>query len=456
MEGYPSRPRVLIVDDAPENIQLLTEMLQGYCLPVAATNGLQALQLANDDPAPDVILLDILMPGMSGYEVCTRLKSEPKTKDIPIIFVTALKDKTEEHMGLELGAADYITRPFNANLVKTRIRYQLEIQRYRALHDGAPPQPAPVRNAAFSELQLELSERIRLQEDLNQLNQELESSLAERNVQLAALTDELTAARVELLVASRLRAEDRLEIGALQEKLAHKSQDLKTVSQELEGLSFSISHDLRAPLRHLLGFSSALLEDYGDQLDGTGRSFLGCITKAAHKLDLQIEGLLALSRVSRHELSVASIDLSHMVRESAASLQDSAPERQAVFTIADKLQVHADATLLRAAIDNLLSNAWKYTGKRDAAQIEFGQRHEGDSLVFYVRDNGAGFDMKYADRLFGAFQRMHKESEFEGTGVGLATVQRIIRRHGGRIWADAEVGGGATFFFTLSDSRLLS
>lgn len=449
MEGYPSRPRVLIVDDAPENIQLLTDMLQGYCSPVTASDGLQALKLANDDPAPDVILLDILMPGMSGYEVCTRLKSEAKTKDIPIIFVTALKDKTEEHKGLELGAADYITRPFNANLVKTRIRYQLEIKRYRALHDGAPPQPAPVRSAAFSELQLELSERKRLQENLNQLNTELESSLAERNVQLAALAEELAAARNELLDEFQLRAGDRLELDALQEKLARKDQDLETVSQELEGLSFSISHDLRAPLRHLLGFSSALLEDYGDKLDGTGQSFLGCITKAAHKMDLQLEGLLALSRVARHELTVASVDLSHMVREAAASLQDSAPERRAVFTIAEKLQVHADATLLRAAIDHLLGNAWKYTGKRDAARIEFGQTKEGETAVFYLRDNGAGFDMKYADRLFGAFQRMHKESDFEGTGVGLATVQRIIRRHGGRVWADAEVDAGATFFFTL-------
>jgi signal transduction histidine kinase len=442
---------VLIVDDAPENIQLLTEMLQDYCLPVAASNGLQALKIANDDPAPDVILLDILMPGMSGYEVCTRLKSEQKTKDIPVIFVTALKDKDEEHKGLELGAADYITRPFNANLVKTRIRYQLEIKRYRALHDGAPPQPASPMGDAPSDLQLELCERKRQQEELGRLNRELESNLAERNAQLTASGLELAAARDELRQELRLRSEDRQEVCALNEKLARQSNELETVSQELAGLSFSISHDLRAPLRHLIGFSSALLEDYGDKLDVTAQSYLGCITKAAHKMESQIEALLALSRVARHELVVASVDLSHLVRQSAASLQDSAPERQAVFTIADKLQVRADATLLRAAIDNLLGNAWKYTGKREATQIEFGRKHEGDSAVFFVRDNGAGFDMKYADKLFGAFQRMHKESEFEGTGVGLATVQRIIRRHGGRIWADAQVEGGATFYFTLSD-----
>jgi len=452
VEGYPSRPRVLIVDDAPENIQLLTEMLQGYCLPVPASSGLQALKIANDDPAPDVILLDILMPGMSGYEVCTRLKSEPKTKNIPIIFVTALKDKNEEHKGLELGAADYITRPFNADLVKTRIRYQLEIKRYRALHDGVPLQPVPAIPAASQDLHRELSERKRLQEELLNLNQELESGLALRQAQLAESAVELAAAREELQQESLLRVESQLEVSALKEKLARQGNELESVKRELEGLSFSISHDLRAPLRHLLGFSSALLEDYGDTLDGTAQSFLGCITKAAHKMESQIEALLALSRVSRHELSFASVDLSQLVRQSAASLQDSAPERQAVFTIADELEVHADATLLRAAIDNLLGNAWKYTGKREAAQIEFGQQQEGDSAVYYVRDNGAGFDMKYADRLFGAFQRMHKESEFEGTGVGLATVQRIIRRHGGKIWADAEVDGGATFFFTLSDN----
>ena len=442
MDVGSRKPKVLIVDDSPENIQLLMAMLQGDCLPIAASNGVQALLMANEAPPPDVILLDIMMPGMNGYEVCTRLKSEPKTRDIPIIFVTALTDKDEEHKGLELGAADYITRPFSSTLVKTRIRYQLEIKRYRAKDEGKTDDSAPAAELAFSELQRELSEQKHLQEELSHLNHALELQLASRSAQLVAAQDEL---RQQALIC----AEARMESGVVSERLAQQKSAYESVNGELEALSFSISHDLRAPIRHLIGFSGALQEDYGDQLDATAQGFLGCITKAAQKMEAQIEGLLGLSRVARREMSVASVDLSHMVRQSAASLQDSAPERRADFTIADQLLVQADATLLRAVIENLMGNAWKYTGRREAAKIEFGRKLEGDTTVFYVRDNGAGFDMRYADRLFGAFQRMHKESEFEGTGIGLATAQRIIRRHGGKIWADATVDGGATFFFTL-------
>jgi light-regulated signal transduction histidine kinase (bacteriophytochrome) len=292
------------------------------------------------------------------------------------------------------------------------------------------------------ELQLELRERKRPRQELCDLNRELETRLFECRTQLAAAQEQCSIASLQL-------AEDRREIDLLNQHLQQHKRDYETVSQELEALSFSISHDLKAPLRHLLGFSGALQEDYGDILDPGAQSFLGCISKAAHKMDSQIEALLGLSRIARQKLSVASVDLSRMVRDSAALLQGGAPGRRAVFTIADQILVRADAELLRAAIDKLLENAWKFTMGREAAAIEFGQKREGDSEVFFLRDNGAGFDMRYADRLFGAFQRMHKESEFEGTGIGLATVQRIIHRHGGRIWADAAVDEGATFFFTL-------
>ena len=292
------------------------------------------------------------------------------------------------------------------------------------------------------ELQLELSERKRLQQELCSLNQELETRLFECRSQLAAAQEQCSIASLKL-------AEDRWEIDSLNQNLQQHKRDYETVSQELEALSFSISHDLKAPLRHLLGFSGALQEDYGATLDPGAQGFLGCISKAAFKMDTQIEALLGLSRIARQKLSVASVDLSAMVRDSAALLREAAPGRRAVFTIADQIQVRADAALLRAAIDKLLENAWKFTKGREAAAIEFGQKREEDSEVFYLRDNGAGFDMRYADRLFGAFQRMHKESEFEGTGIGLATVQRIIHRHGGRIWANAAVDEGATFFFTL-------
>lgn len=436
MEAYPERPKVLIVDDAPENIQLLADMLHDDCQTIGALDGVQALKLANDDPIPDVILLDIVMPGMSGYEVCTRLKSEPKTSDIPIIFVTAVSDKSEEHKGLEVGGADYITRPFNTRLVKTRIRYQLEIQRFRALHQSAGVQAVAGLKIPHSNLQAELAERKRLHQEVGTLTETLEAQLA--------------AARLEVARLSRQHEDDQRELRALRDQVEQQSADLDRVSHELETFSYSISHDLRAPLRHLLGFSSALLEDYEAQLDETGRDFLGCITRAGRKLELQIEALTSLSRLARQPMNPALIDLSLIAQEVAGALKEATPDRRVEFSAPAGLMAHADAHLLRAALEHLLGNAWKFTRNKDVALIELGCHQEGDVQIFFLRDNGAGFDMTYAERLFGAFQRMHKESDFEGIGIGLATVQRIVHRHGGRIWAEAAVDEGCTFFFTLS------
>jgi light-regulated signal transduction histidine kinase (bacteriophytochrome) len=298
--------------------------------------------------------------------------------------------------------------------------------------------------AAFRQLEAELSERKRVEEELHCLNSALEMRVTERSAELAAANDEL---RREM----HSRTEDQKEISLLSANLVRQKNAVRIVNQELESFSYAISHDLRAPLRHLAGFSGALLEDYGETLDTIATGYLDCIVRAGRKMETLVEALLKLSRVTRQNFSLTSVDLSQMARECAASLKESAPERNVVFTIADKLSVRADADLLKAAIGNLLGNAWKYTGKKETATVELGQKQEGDTTVFYLRDNGAGFDMRYADRLFGPFQRMHKESEFEGTGIGLATVQRIIHRHGGRIWADAAVDGGATFFFTLAD-----
>lgn len=434
MEALPGRPRVLIVDDAPENVQLLTEMLHDDCQTVSASNGLQAIKLANDDPAPDVILLDIMMPGMNGYEVCTRLKAEPKTSAIPIIFVTALTDKNEEHKGLELGGADFITRPFNSRLVRTRIRYQLEIKRFRALHEPVPGGKV----LPHTTIQLELAERRRLDEESAALNLELEALLS--------------AARAERDLLARQHDEDRRQLEELGRLCERRTRDLGLVQRELEGFSYSISHDLRAPLRHLLGFSSALVEDYGPQLDTTAQSYLGCITKAGHRLEQQVEALTLLSRIARQPLNPVTVDLSRVVREIAAQLAERSPERQVEWSIEEGIEGEGDGNLLKVVLEHLLGNAHKFTGKLSQAKIEFGRGvYQGRDVIF-VRDNGAGFDMRFAERLFGVFQRMHKEGEFEGIGIGLATVQRILHRHGGEIWAEAAVDGGATFYFTLPSS----
>jgi len=220
-----------------------------------------------------------------------------------------------------------------------------------------------------------------------------------------------------------------------------------------------VSHDLRGPLRSIDGFSLAILEDFGDKLDGPAREYLQRVRAAAVRMGELIDDLLALSRVTRTQMSEQAVDLSAMATGIMAELQSAAPQRRLDLSIAPNLTARGDARLLRVAMENLLGNAWKFTSARPTTRIEFGRltrdgtgedspAHNGGA-AYFVRDNGAGFDMAHASNLFVPFQRLHAPSEFPGTGVGLATVQRIIRRHGGLVWAEAEVEKGATFFFTL-------
>ena len=225
---------------------------------------------------------------------------------------------------------------------------------------------------------------------------------------------------------------------------------LRAAVTELDAFAYSVSHDLRAPLRSIDGFSQILLEDYADKLDDTGKHALERVRAATQRMGGLIDDLLKLSRVSRGEMRKETVDLSALATSIARDFR--AEGRDVDITIAPGLVVQGDPRLLRIALENLLGNAWKYTSQRSDARIEVGlleERGERGERIFFVRDNGAGFDMRYADKLFGAFQRLHSASEFEGTGVGLATVHRIVRRHGGRIWAEAKVNEGATFYFTV-------
>jgi len=220
--------------------------------------------------------------------------------------------------------------------------------------------------------------------------------------------------------------------------------------RELESFAYSVSHDLRAPLRVVDGFAQIVLEDYGDRLDGLGREHLKRIAGAAARMNSMIDTLLEMSRMTGRELRFERIDLSETARHLAEELKAADPGRHIEVAVQPGLSVQGDRTLMLLVLQNLLGNAFKFSSKTQNARIEFGRRAEGDH-AFFVRDNGAGFDMRFADRLFGAFQRLHSQSEFAGTGVGLATVQRIVRRHSGRIWAESEPGKGATFFFTMWD-----
>lgn len=248
-------------------------------------------------------------------------------------------------------------------------------------------------------------------------------------------------------VTQRKRME--ADVQKLNEDLRQRAAQLEAANKELETFSYSVSHDLRAPLRSIDGFSNVLLEDYGEQLPNEGRNYLERVRAAAQRMAILIDDLLNLSRVTRTPLQPRFINLSKIAEEVVQALRESHPERQVTFVVALDLMVDGDPNLLHIVLENLLGNAWKFTSKQPESRIEFGQKAHVKDRTFYVRDNGVGFDMAYADKLFGVFQRLHSLSEFPGTGVGLATVQRIIAIHGGRIWAESAEGKGATFYFTL-------
>jgi signal transduction histidine kinase/CheY-like chemotaxis protein len=238
----------------------------------------------------------------------------------------------------------------------------------------------------------------------------------------------------------------------LERQLRDRSRDLEVVTKELEAFSYSVSHDLRGPLRSVSGFGKLLAKDYEDRLDEAGKNFLAYVTDGTLRISALVDALLSLSRVSRAPLVKSSVDLSVLAQEIAAELRRNEPTRHCEFKIAAGLRAEADPALMRLLLESLLGNAWKFTSRRAEAHVEFGRSADAGREVFYVKDDGAGFEMAYADKLFTPFQRQHRQDEFEGAGVGLATVQRIVMRHGGRVWAEATEGEGATFFFTLQDS----
>jgi len=263
---------------------------------------------------------------------------------------------------------------------------------------------------------------------------------------VASLVDDIT---------ERTQAEQELEQHRhhLEAMVVERTAELEETNKELESFSYSVSHDLRAPLRSIDGFSHALLEDYAMQLDDVGKSYLHRVRNGAQRMGRLIDDMLSLSRVMRHELNRKDINLGEMAQAVINKLQDYEPQRRVDVDIVAGIHGWGDAHLIDIALDNLLGNAWKYTGKTDQAHIEFGLTEKNDKKIYHVRDNGVGFDMKYADKLFGSFQRLHKADEFEGTGIGLATVARIISRHGGELWAEGVVGHGATFYFTLGKAK---
>ena len=392
-----SAKRVLAVDDSVTYLNELGCALRevGYDV-IQAQSGEDAIEILAVQNV-DCILLDLLMPGIGGQESCRRIKASPALRNTPLIMLTAVEDRQALIEGLSTGADDYIAKSNDFDVLRARIQAQIRRKQF---------------------------------EDEN------------RSIREQLLHSELEAAEAR---AARQLAETKAQL----------VEELKCKNQELEAFSYSVSHDLRSPLRGIDGFSQALLDDYGDTLDETARGYLSRIRAAAQRMADLIDDLLLLSRVSRTQINRVAVDLSVLAETVADELRRQHPQQEVVVHIEPNLTAHADRGLMRVLLDNLLGNAWKFTARATGARIEVCSLVQEDAeTVFVVRDNGAGFDMAHAANLFQPFQRLHDAAEFPGTGIGLATVQRIVDRHGGRIWAEGAVGSGATVFFTVPISRV--
>jgi two-component system, sensor histidine kinase and response regulator len=386
-----TKANILLVDDHLSNLMALEEILLplGQNLVRASSGEETLLRLLEQEFA--VILLDVQMGNMDGFETAEFIKQRERTKSIPIIFITAIhRDEQNVYRGYASGAVDYLFKPIVPEVLRAKVNVFV---------------------------------------DLYHKNREIQTKTAE----LVAINDEVQQQINQLQVLNR---------------------KLEAVNLELESFSFSVSHDLRSPLRSIKGFSQALLRGYSERLDDEGRDFLNRIVDSCEHMGTLIDDLLQLSRVIRGAMDIQELNLSELARDILVKFQKNTPERPIQISIQDDLRAKGDIRLLTVVLDNLLSNAWKFTRYNPSAHIEIGSESQDDKQVFFVRDNGAGFDMTYYGQLFQPFQRLHSEDEFEGNGVGLATVQRIIHRHGGEVWAEAEVGRGASFYFTLGDVSL--
>jgi two-component system, sensor histidine kinase and response regulator len=376
---------ILIIDDKTANIFALEKLLEKpERIFLTATSGKEGLKIALEKDI-DLVILDVQMPEMDGFEVAQVLKSHKRTKDIPIIFASAEKKERHSVMkGFEEGAVDYLSKPLDPELTKAKVSVLLKIQMQK--------------------------------KELQEKNLSLESADAQIKMLNSYLQKNLT--------------------------------QLETMNKELEAFSYSVSHDLRAPLRSIIGYSKILEEDCMDKLDAGAKRTLGIIQQNASRMNDLIEDLLEFSKLGKKELHKSEINIHELVQRTVNEISDSNPHK-ANIKLTSLPIAYADHKLLTQVWVNLISNAIKYSAKKENPVVEIGSHEKDNEIIYYVKDNGAGFNMEYSDRLFNVFQRLHRLEEFEGTGVGLALVHRIINKHGGRVWAEGKVNEGAIFYFSL-------
>ena len=382
---------ILIVDDNPANIFVLEKLLDKEDrIFMTASNGNDALKIALDkDKEVDLIILDVQMPEMDGFEVAQILRSNKRTNEIPIIFASAVEKEHQSIIkGFEEGAVDYLFKPLDPEITKAKVAVLLKIQRQK-------------RELLEKNISLEKAEM-----QIRKLNSDLQQNLIQ----------------------------------------------LEASNKELESFSYSVSHDLRAPLRILSNYSSILAEDYKNQLDEKAQKFLTGIQRNSIKMTSLIDALLKFSQLGKKDVQKTEVNMDRLVQTILVDIRASAAPHTNIL-VGPLLPAQADQSLLTQVWINLISNGLKYSAKKENPVIEIRSEKKKDEVVYYVRDNGVGFEMQYVNKLFGVFQRLHADAEFEGTGVGLAIVQRIIAKHGGRVWAEGKIDEGAAFYFSLPDKK---
>jgi signal transduction histidine kinase len=410
---------ILVVDDLDVNRQIRCAVLKqaGYQV-LKARDGCEALQVASKNP-PDLTLSDILMPGMDGFELCRAWKSDARFQSVPFVFYSATyTEPKDQEFALRLGADAFLRKGADNQEFLAEIARLLD---------------APIHHPD-NEVR---DEGVFYREHSERVVRKLEDKLSE----LERANQEISDREEQLQAAKR----------QLEQRVAERTAELVAINKELESFAYTVSHDLRAPLRLINAISHEMLEAFDDNTPASLLDNANRIRRAANRMNRLIDELLELSRVTRRVLKRERVNLSNMAREVIDELLLSMPDRRVDVNIQSGLFAIADRELLHIVLSNLFDNALKYTSREDKPWISLEQRTEQGQIVYAVQDNGVGFDQREANKLFMPFQRLHRQDEFEGAGIGLATVARIVHRHGGGVWAKGEVGEGATFLFSIPE-----
>jgi two-component system sensor histidine kinase/response regulator len=461
---------ILIAEDSQTQAEELTHYLsaRGYTVTVAR-DGRQALAAALRSK-PAMIITDVVMPEMDGYTLCKEIKSLPALKDVPVVLLTSLSKPQDIVKGLECSADSFIRKPYDDKYLLSRVEYILtnvELRKTERLQVGVQLQFGGQSHFITAEKQqildllistyegaVQINEELEIkQQELQQAKETLEARVAERTAELDQTNQQLQVELVE-----RKRAEEQINKlnEDLERRVAERTAQLAAANDELKAFSYSVSHDLRAPLRHIKGFADTLIEEHSAQMQPEAQHQLKRIQEVTQKMSRMIDDLLNLARLDRRSMALQMTSLNTLVENVLHDLEPETAGRKIDWRVGSLPSVSCDPGLIQQVFANLLSNAVKYTRRCARAVIEIDQATIDGQLVLLVRDNGAGFNPKYSDKLFGTFQRLHSDEEFEGTGVGLATVQRIVRKHGGRVWAEAEINKGATFYVSMGEAAAVS